>query len=78
MAFSVYIELRLFTDYFLTVNTIRVAKPEKGEQLEKFIIQLATSGRLMGKMSEQELISLVEQLNRQTAKTSKVKVNVVY
>lgn len=55
------------------LNTICVAKPEKGQQLESFIVQLANSGRLMGKMSEQELISLVEQLNKQTAKNTKVK-----
>ncbi|KAA0197840.1 hypothetical protein HAZT_HAZT010185 [Hyalella azteca] len=55
------------------LNTICLAKPDKGKQLEAFIINLATSGRLMGKMSEPELISIVEQLNKQTSKNTKVK-----
>ncbi|KAF2350086.1 PDCD5-related protein [Trinorchestia longiramus] len=55
------------------LNTIRLAKPDKGKQLEAYIVNLATSGRMMGKMTEPELISIVEELNKHTSKSTKVK-----
>jgi len=55
------------------LSAIRVAKPEKAQKLESYILKLAQSGRLMGKMKENELIGILEQLNAQTAKPSKVK-----
>jgi len=55
------------------LNTIMVAKPEKGRQVESVICQMATSGQIGGKLSENELISLVERVNAQTQKTTTVK-----
>jgi len=55
------------------LNTIMVAKPEKGAQVESVIVQMATSGQIGGKLSEHDLISLVERVNAQTAKTTSVK-----
>jgi len=55
------------------LNTIMVAKPEKGAQVESVIVQMATSGQIGGKLSEHDLISLVERVNAQTQKTTSVK-----
>jgi len=55
------------------LNTIMVAKPEKAQQLEQVICQMATSGQIGGKLSEHDLISLVERVNEQTKKTTSVK-----
>ena len=38
------------------MNTIMIAKPQKGAQVENAIIQMAQSGQLGGKLSEEELI----------------------
>lgn len=51
-----------------------VAKPEKGKQVESVIVQMATSGQIGGKLSENDLIGLVERVNAQTQKTTTVKV----
>ncbi|KAG7157526.1 programmed cell death protein 5-like [Homarus americanus] len=55
------------------LNTIMVAKPEKGRQMESIIVQMATSGQIGGRLSENDLISLVERVNAQTQKTTSVK-----
>lgn len=52
-----------------------IGKPEKGKMVENMLIQMAQSGRLAGKISEQELIGILENVNRQTSKTTTVKVN---
>ena len=51
-----------------------VAKPEKGKQVESIIVQMATTGQIGGRLSEHDLISLVERVNAQTQKTTTVKV----
>lgn len=55
------------------LNTISVAKPERGRQLESVIVQMATSGQLAGKLTEADLVNLVERVNAQTQKTTSVK-----
>merc|ERR1712198_80791 len=50
------------------LNTIMLAKPEKGKQMEAMICQMAATGQIGGKLSENELISLVERVNAQTTK----------
>ncbi|KAK8741614.1 hypothetical protein OTU49_002301 [Cherax quadricarinatus] len=55
------------------LNTIMVAKPEKGKQMESVIVQMATSGQIGSKLSENDLIALVERVNAQTQKTTTVK-----
>merc|ERR1711973_411035 len=55
------------------LNTIMCAKPEKGQQMESIICQMAQRGQLPGKLSESDLINLVERINSQTQKASKVK-----
>ncbi|XP_068228910.1 programmed cell death protein 5 [Palaemon carinicauda] len=55
------------------LNTIMVAKPEKGKQVESIIVQMATTGQIGGKLSEHDLIGLIEKVNAQTRKTTTVK-----
>ena len=35
-------------NFFFSVNTITIAKPEKGQQVEAAIIQMAQTGQLAG------------------------------
>ena len=42
-----------------SVNTLRVAKPEKGQKIEAMLIQMAQTGQLGGKIGEDELIGLL-------------------
>lgn len=51
-----------------------IGKPEKGKMVENMLVQMAQSGRLAGKITEQKLIGILENVNRQTSKTTTVKV----
>lgn len=59
----------------VAVNTIMIAKPEKGKQVENLIINMAQSGRIQARVSEAELINMLEQINSSTTKTTTVKVS---
>jgi len=52
------------------LNTLMIAKPEKGAQVENAIIQMAQTGQLGGKLSEEELIGLLERFAGSTKKSS--------
>lgn len=52
-----------------------IGKPEKGKMVENMLLQMAQTGRLPGKISEPELIGILESVNKQTSKTTTVKVN---
>jgi len=54
------------------LNTLMVAKPEKGRQMEAMICQMAQTGQIGGKLGEDELINLLERFNSNKS-TSKVK-----
>ena len=45
------------------VNTLRVAKPEKGQKIEAMLIQMAQTGQLGGRIGEDELIGLLGKIN---------------
>ena len=45
------------------MNTILVAKPDKGRRIEATLCQMAQSGQLGGKLSEQESIGLLERFS---------------
>jgi programmed cell death protein 5 len=52
------------------LNTLMLAKPDKGRQVEAAIIQMAQTGQLGGRLSEEELIGLLERFagaSQQTA-----------
>ena len=55
---------------FLSVNTILIAKPEKGAQVENAIIQMAQSGQLGGELSDEELVGLLERFSGASQKSS--------
>lgn len=55
---------------FVSVNTIKLSKPEKGAMVENMICRMAQMGQVRTKISEQELIQLLESLNQQMPKSS--------
>lgn len=59
---------------FVLVNTIKLSKPEKGAMVENMICRMVQMGQICNKVSEEELIQLLESLNQQMPKsTSTVK-----
>merc|ERR1711993_102581 len=52
------------------LNTLSLAKPEKGQQGQAAIIQMAQTGQLGGKLSEEELIGLLERFAGSTQKST--------
>merc|ERR1712113_303907 len=52
------------------LNTLSLAKPEKGQQVQAAIIQMAQTGQLGGKLSEEELIGLLERFAGSTQKST--------
>lgn len=64
----------MFYFVLLTVNTIKLSKPEKGAMVENMICRMAQMGQLNTRISEKELIQLLESVNQQMPKsTSTVK-----
>ena len=58
------------------LNTIALTKPEKGRMVEDILIQNARRGAFgNGKVSEDQLIGLLEQVSKATEKTTKVNVS---
>ncbi|XP_041986977.1 programmed cell death protein 5 [Aricia agestis] len=56
------------------LNIIKMSKPDKGALIENMICRMAQTGQIGGKISEQELIQMLESLNQQMPKsTSTVK-----
>eukprot|EP00252_Welwitschia_mirabilis_P000962 TRINITY_DN1094_c0_g1_i1.p1 TRINITY_DN1094_c0_g1~~TRINITY_DN1094_c0_g1_i1.p1 ORF type:complete len:129 (-),score=42.18 TRINITY_DN1094_c0_g1_i1:235-621(-) len=51
---------------------IALVKPEKARGVEDFLIRSAQMGQITEKVSEERLITLLEQINEQTKKTTKV------
>ncbi|XP_075502927.1 uncharacterized protein LOC142540560 isoform X2 [Primulina tabacum] len=51
---------------------IALVKPEKARGVEDVIIRAAQMGQITEKVSEERLISLLEQINTQTTKETKV------
>ncbi|XP_013140092.1 PREDICTED: programmed cell death protein 5 [Papilio polytes] len=52
------------------LNTIKLSKPEKGAMVENMICRMAQMGQLSGKISESELIELLQSVNQQMPKTT--------
>ena len=44
------------------LNTLMIAKPEKGRQVEAMLCQMAQSGQLGGKLGDDELKSLLDRM----------------
>ncbi|KAL1834051.1 hypothetical protein ACET3Z_003702 [Daucus carota] len=54
------------------IARIALVKPEKARGVEDVILRAAQMGQIVEKVSEERLISLLEQINTQTAKQTKV------
>ncbi len=55
------------------LSTLMVAKPEKGARIEATILQMAQTGQIASKLSESELIGLLERFGGATSASTKVK-----
>jgi len=56
----------------LTVSRIALVKPDKARGVEDVLLRAAQTGGISEKVSEERLISLLEQINTQTTKQTKV------
>lgn len=67
--------LILMLSLLVSVNTIKISRPEKGAMVENMICRMAQMGQIGGsKVTEQELIQMLESLNQQMPRsTSTVK-----
>ncbi|CAN1150281.1 Programmed cell death protein 5 [Linum perenne] len=54
------------------IARIALVKPEKARGVEDVILRAAQMGQIVEKVSEERLISLLEQINTQTSKQTKV------
>ncbi|CAD5113208.1 DgyrCDS2395 [Dimorphilus gyrociliatus] len=55
------------------LNCIALTKPEKAKMVESMLCQMAQTGQIMGKLGEDQLKSLLEQVNQKTQKQTTVK-----
>ena len=54
----------LSNEAYIRLGNIRAVKPEKAERLENIIIQNAQRGVFQGKVSESQMIDLLEQVGQ--------------
>ena len=52
------------------LGSIRLVKPEKARQVEDMIVMMARQGQMTGKISENGLISMLDQINETKAETT--------
>ncbi|KAJ1675355.1 hypothetical protein EV182_001434 [Spiromyces aspiralis] len=57
------------------LGRIAIVKPEKASAVESMLINMARSGRLRGKVSEDDLIGLLERINDETQKQTRIVFN---
>ncbi|KAK3430761.1 hypothetical protein EUGRSUZ_E02375 [Eucalyptus grandis] len=62
----------LLTAVIWTVARIALVKPEKARGVEDVVLRAAQMGQIVEKVSEERLITLLEQINTQTTKQTKV------
>jgi len=55
------------------LSNIAAAKPEKAKALENLVIQLARTGQIREKLTDQRLRQLLDQISEKTSKTTTVK-----
>jgi len=54
------------------VNSIALVKPERAQQVEGILLQMAQTGQIRGKLSEAQLVALLEQFTQKTQKKTTV------
>lgn len=59
------------TPFYFPVNTIKLSKPEKGAAVEDMLCKMARAGQIRVKLSEKELIDILESLNQQMPKSTR-------
>ena len=63
-----------------TVARISLVRPERGRSLEDLLVRMARSGQLRGRVSDDQLLSLLDQVaeaeNKQTGAGGKSKITV--
>ncbi|KIJ63262.1 hypothetical protein HYDPIDRAFT_113228 [Hydnomerulius pinastri MD-312] len=60
------------------LSRIALVSPERSRQIEAILLRMAQSGQLRGKVSEAQLIDLLEQMEEAQSKTSTKKTTIVY
>lgn len=56
------------------LNTLKAVKPDKAKMVEDILIQNARMGRISGRLPEEELRKILEQINAQTSRETKVNI----
>jgi programmed cell death protein 5 len=44
------------------LNTLKMSKPQRGEQIEQQIVRIAQSGRIQGKIDDEKMAQLLQEL----------------
>ncbi|CAK5083078.1 unnamed protein product [Meloidogyne enterolobii] len=57
---------------FSRLSNLFVAKPEKSQAVENMIVNMARMGQIRGKMTDEDLKKLLDQISVKTSKTTKV------
>ncbi|KAJ6641472.1 Programmed cell death protein 5 [Pseudolycoriella hygida] len=52
------------------LNTLKISKPEKAQMVEGMIVRMARSGQFPGKLDDEQLIKLLEGLNKRLPKSN--------
>ncbi|KAH7927076.1 hypothetical protein BV22DRAFT_306117 [Leucogyrophana mollusca] len=60
------------------LSRIALVSPERSKQIEAIIVRMAQSGQLRGRVSEQQLIDLLEQMEEAQSKTTAKRTTIVY
>nr|GMD87793.1 DNA-binding protein DDB_G0278111-like [Ipomoea batatas] len=74
--FVIY-DFGLYRVFACPVARIALVKPEKARGVEDVILRAAQFGQISEKVSEEKLIQLLEQINTQTTKQTKVTVSLI-
>ncbi|CAN6664430.1 hypothetical protein TRVA0_036S00166 [Trichomonascus vanleenenianus] len=56
------------------LSRIRIVRPQRAQSVEDLLIRMARSGQIRQKVSEEELVSLLDQISQQEQRTSQTKV----
>ncbi|KAF9532294.1 PDCD5-related protein [Crepidotus variabilis] len=60
------------------LSRIAMVSPERSKQIETILLRMAQSGQLRGRVSEQQLVDLLDQMEEAQGKSSSKKSTIVY
>ncbi|XP_074032375.1 programmed Cell Death 5 [Leptinotarsa decemlineata] len=55
------------------LNTLKMAKPERGNMVEEMLVRMAKTGQICTKIGDKELVSMLENISNQTQSKTTVK-----